>query len=95
MPLRYAYNGFVELAERAKKARRLRADFVPEDLVLLLMANAGVISATGDNAPDAWERVVAYLIQAFSASHAEPLPEPPRPTAIYRAMLRTSSKDTD
>lgn len=84
----HAYNGFVELADRAKQAGKLRADFVPEDLVLLLMANAGVISATGDNAPEAWERVVAYLIQAFSAEHTDPLPQPPRPTALYRAMLR-------
>ena len=36
-----------------QEAGRLRADFSSEDLVLLLMANAGVIAATGDAAPDA------------------------------------------
>jgi hypothetical protein len=33
--------GFVELTERAKSAGGLREDFVPEDLIMLLMANDG------------------------------------------------------
>ena len=37
-----AYQGFAELAGRAQSAGKLRADFVPEDLVSLLMANAGL-----------------------------------------------------
>jgi AcrR family transcriptional regulator len=86
-----AYFGLVKLIRRAKRAKRLRADFVPEDVVLLLMANAGVISATGGSAPDAWRRVVAYLIQSFRADGAEPLPAPPRPQAVYRAMLRAEA----
>jgi hypothetical protein len=40
---------------------------VPEDLVMLLMANAGVVNATGDAAPQTWRRLVAYLLQAFAA----------------------------
>jgi len=72
-----AYAGFCELTERARRTGRLRADFVPQDLALLLMANAGVISATGDTAPDAWRRVVGYFIQAIGADHAAPLPPPP------------------
>ena len=39
-----AYQGFAELAGRAQSAGKLRADFVPEDLVVLLMANAGVVA---------------------------------------------------
>jgi AcrR family transcriptional regulator len=83
-----AYRGFVELIDSAKDAGRLRADFVPEDLIMLLMANAGVITATGDAAPHTWKRLLAYMTQAFAADHTDPLPPPPAPTALYRAMIR-------
>jgi AcrR family transcriptional regulator len=82
-----AFRGFTELVDRAKAAGRLRGDFVTEDLAVLLMANAGVIAGTADAAPDTWRRFAAYMIQAFSADHTGPLPPPPTPTAIYRALL--------
>ncbi len=87
-----AYQGFAELVARAKDAGRLRPDFSTEDLVLLLMANAGVIVATADAAPDAWRHLVAYLTQAFAADHSDPLPPAPTGTALYRAMLRLSPR---
>jgi AcrR family transcriptional regulator len=83
-----AYRGFVELIDSAKDAGRLRADFVPEDLIMLLMANAGVITATGDAAPHTWKRLLAYMTQAFAAPAAQALPEPPGPRQMYRALLR-------
>jgi AcrR family transcriptional regulator len=83
-----AYRGMVRLMERAKAAGRLRPDFVAEDVVLVLMANAGVIAATGNAAPASWRRVVGYLLQAFGAEHAQPLPAPPSPRSVYRAMTR-------
>jgi AcrR family transcriptional regulator len=82
-----AYQRFVELIARAKAAGRLRQDFTPEDMPLLLMANAGVIAATGDAAPDAWRRLVGYLIQAFAVPEPAPLPPAPSPAAMYRAMI--------
>ena len=85
-----AHRGFTALIARAKDAGRLRADFSPEDLVLLLMANAGVVAATADAAPHAWRRLVAYMTQAFAADHAGPLPSAPTGAALYRAMLRCS-----
>ena len=91
-----AYRGFTELIVRAKDAGRLRPDFSPEDLVLLLMANAGVVAATAGAAPDAWRRLVAYMTQAFAADHAGPLPSAPTGRALYQAMLRltrTAEKD--
>ena len=88
-----AYDGWVELITRAKATGRLRADFVPEDLIVLLMANAGVIAATGDAAPDTWRRQLAYLLQAYAAP-GEPLPPPPEPRRLYRALLRLQPKDT-
>ncbi|HZL64037.1 MAG TPA: helix-turn-helix domain-containing protein [Thermoleophilia bacterium] len=88
-----SYAGFSELVARAKAAGRLRPDFSAEDLPLLLMANAGVVVATGDAAPGAWRRVVAYMTQAFAAGHTEPLPPPPDERAMYQAMLRLARKD--
>lgn len=66
---------------------------MPEDLVMLLMANAGVLGATGDAAPGTWRRLVAYLLQAFAAGSAGPLPDPPSPAQMYRALLRLQPKD--
>jgi AcrR family transcriptional regulator len=82
-----AYRAVVELIGRAKAAGRLRDDFTPEDLVLLYMATAGVISATEAHAPGAWRRVVAQMIQAYQAPARGALPEAPQPRALYRAML--------
>lgn len=85
-----AYHGVVRLIEGAKAAGSLRPDFTPEDLVLVHMANAGVVNATGDAAPDAWRRVVALMIQSFEAPARGPLPASPAPEAMYQAMLRAS-----
>ncbi|MFG3262000.1 TetR/AcrR family transcriptional regulator [Streptomyces bobili] len=83
-----AYEGMLELIGRAKATGRLREDFDSSDLVLLHMANAGVVNATGDAAPDAWRRVVALLVQSFETPARGPLPASPQHDALYRAMLR-------
>ncbi|MET7473661.1 helix-turn-helix domain-containing protein [Streptomyces sp. NPDC005648] len=85
-----AYEGMVRLIGRAKETGRLREDFDPSDLVLLHMANAGVVSSTGDAAPDAWRRVAALFTQSFEAPARGPLPASPRHEALYQAMLRTA-----
>jgi AcrR family transcriptional regulator len=83
-----AYEAMVQLIDRAKAAGRLREDFDPSDLVLIHMANAGVVNATGDAAPDAWRRVVALMIQSLEAPARGPLPDSPGHEALYKAMLR-------
>ena len=70
----------------------LREDFVAEDLMLLLMANAGVVAATNDAAPGSGARFVAYMLQAFASEAAKPLPPAPSPRRMYRAMMRVSSR---
>ncbi|MGI5196334.1 TetR/AcrR family transcriptional regulator [Streptomyces sp. CA-288835] len=85
-----AYEAMVELIDRAKATGRLREDFDPSDLVLIHMANAGVVNATGDAAPDAWRRVVALMIQSLEAPARGPLPDSPEHDALYKAMLRAS-----
>lgn len=81
-----AYRGFLQLIRRAKKTGQLRPDFTSQDLVILLMANAGVIAATRTAAPGTWERLVGYMLQAFTAPQPATLPPPPDPGALARAM---------
>lgn len=80
--------GLTELLQRAKATGRLRDDFAHQDVPLILMANAGVVTATRHAAPDAWRRLVGYLIQAFAAEAAQPLPAAPTKTQIYRVLMR-------
>ncbi|MFC4999474.1 TetR/AcrR family transcriptional regulator [Dactylosporangium cerinum] len=83
-----SFADFLVVVERAKAAGRLRADFVAEDMVMFLMANAGVLTATADAAPETSRRLVAYFLQACAATTAEPLPPQAAPRRMYRAMLR-------
>ncbi|RIV31298.1 TetR/AcrR family transcriptional regulator [Micromonospora radicis] len=90
-----AYADFTALVERAKNAGRLRADFATEDMPMFLMANAGVLTATADAAPETWRRLVGYLLQACAAPGTEPLPAPPTPRQMYRALLRSTRRQHD
>jgi AcrR family transcriptional regulator len=67
-----------KVVERAKAERKLRADFVIEDLVLvlLLIANAGVGTATRHFAPRAGPRFATLMLDAFRMEGASPLPSP-------------------
>ncbi|MEV6900328.1 helix-turn-helix domain-containing protein [Amycolatopsis sp. NPDC051372] len=82
-----AYQNFLRLIESAKATGKLRPDFADQDMVVLLMANAGVVTAAGATAPDSSARLVAYLIQAFTAPQPATLPPPPDPDALAHAML--------
>lgn len=81
-----------ELLDRAKATGRLRPDFAHQDVLLILMANAGVVTATRDAAPEAWQRLVGFLLQSFAAEAAQPLPDPPTPRQMYRALLRSTGE---
>jgi AcrR family transcriptional regulator len=85
-----AFDRLTELIRRAQAQGGLRADFVPEDVVLLLMANAGVLRATRHAALDAWRRFVGLMLDGLRAEGAHPLPPPPTRAQTYRAMLRVS-----
>jgi AcrR family transcriptional regulator len=64
-----AMGNITELVRRAQENGDLRADFSPSDLALLVQASDS-LSATS---PAAARRLVAYLLQSFSARTA-PLP---------------------
>jgi AcrR family transcriptional regulator len=86
-----AFDAMAQLVDRAKAAGCLRPDFSHQDVAILLMANAGVVAATGHAAPDAWRRLVGYMLQAFAApttgAHSPDLPPAPTPAAMHRAMV--------
>ncbi|MEI5098097.1 helix-turn-helix domain-containing protein [Streptomyces sp. PmtG] len=68
-----------ELAQRAKRAGRLRPDFVLDDLLLMLMGNCGIRTASPATQVVASRRFAAYVIQAFEARpEPAPLPTPAR-----------------
>lgn len=71
-----AEEAFAELVDRAKATGRLRPDFTTDDLVLVLMANNGLVTDSVDEAVAASRRLVAYFVQAFQAR--APLPPPVR-----------------
>ena len=66
-----ALDDLEQLIRRAQNQGDLRSDFVSSDLPMLLFANAGVVSATRDNAPDTWQRFTAYMIDAFRAEYLQ------------------------
>ncbi|WP_223693255.1 TetR/AcrR family transcriptional regulator [Leifsonia poae] len=70
------------LCRRAQDAGALRADFVLDDVVLVLMAGRGVTAATADARLAASHRFSALAIEAFRASASSaPLPPPARVAA--------------
>jgi AcrR family transcriptional regulator len=81
-----AYRDFAAIARRAQASGALRADFVPEDLVLLLMANAGLVGRTAEAAPDAWRRFTDLALDGLRGAAATPAAPPPSRRAVQRAM---------
>ena len=88
-----AYTYLIQLIARAKAAGRLRQDFAHQDLLMLLMANAGVVAVTTDTLPDAWRRPVAYMLQAFDAANTVELPPAPKGAQLSAAMTRSCADD--
>jgi hypothetical protein len=82
------YEATVTMIERAKAQGTLRQDFVPEDLVLLLMANAGVVQAAGEAAPAAWQRFVGLALDGCRSEGASDIPAPSTPRQMLLAMAR-------
>jgi AcrR family transcriptional regulator len=83
-----AYDTLVCIAQRAMDDGSLRADFEPQDLGLLLMANAGLVHRTCEAAPGAWRRFVDFALDGFRATAGSPASPPPSRAAMRRAMTR-------
>lgn len=78
------------IIDRSRATGHLREDFASEDLILVLIANAAVVAATGDAAPEGWKRLVGHFLRGFATPGAPLPPVPPAPTseALYEAMGR-------
>ncbi|GAA4972755.1 hypothetical protein HD597_007047 [Nonomuraea thailandensis] len=63
-------------------------------MVVLLMANAGVVAATADAAPKTWRRLVGQMLRAWATPGAAlpPMEPAPAPTALFRAMVRLTRR---
>lgn len=81
------------LMERAQAEGSLRADVVVADVVVMLMANAGVLRTTSTAAPDAWRRFAALMVDAFRAGPGGRLPPAPPTQELRRSIaLLTGSR---
>ncbi|UZI29691.1 TetR/AcrR family transcriptional regulator [Streptomyces sp. VB1] len=63
-----AEQGLALLVRRAQEAGALRPDFDVSDVVLVLLANSGVVNGTGPEAAAASRRLVGYLLESFRAT---------------------------
>jgi AcrR family transcriptional regulator len=73
-PLRgRAFANLNRLIDNAKTSGNLRADFSHPDVVLVLMATAGLVERTASGAPEAWRRHLTYLLDGLRAPGHTPL----------------------
>jgi len=82
-----------EVIARAQQDGSLRSDIGVGDVVVMLLANAGVLEATREHAPEAWRRFAALMIDAFRAGTHGPLP-PPTPADELRSSIAMLTGDT-
>ena len=87
-----ALEGLTRLIDRAQASGDLRADFRHEDVVVLLMANAGLLERTVGTAPTAWRRHLGYFLDGLR-THVEPTSTPaPTRQEILRAMDASAAR---
>ncbi|MGX6600718.1 TetR/AcrR family transcriptional regulator [Micromonosporaceae bacterium Da 78-11] len=74
------------LIARAQATGELRLDFTPQDFILILMANDGLVRRTAEHAPDSWRRQLALTVDGLHRSAATEAPPAPPESAIAAAM---------
>ncbi|GIF72376.1 TetR/AcrR family transcriptional regulator [Asanoa siamensis] len=72
-----AFDYLTALIDRARTAGAIRAEVDHADVVLILMANAGLVERTATSAPDAWRRHLAYVLDGL-----RPTSVPTRPPQV-------------
>lgn len=89
-----AYNGFAALIDRAKACGALRADFSPEDLILLTMAIAGIARYMGPTAPAAADRFIALALDGLRAEAPTPAPAAISPRTMISRLREAARAST-
>jgi AcrR family transcriptional regulator len=87
-----AFHGLVEVIERAKAAGALRTDATPEDIVVILQANAGLVTRAHGAAGQASRRLIHLLLDGLRANAAMPGPTAPSPQRMRMAMREHSRR---
>jgi hypothetical protein len=82
------YYAQLDLIQQAQEQGDLRSDFVPEDVILILLAVGGVTSATAKTTPEAWRRIFAMIAASLRAEGADELPAPPSADDLLAALVR-------
>lgn len=88
----HAFNGLVDVIDRTKTAGALRADTTPEDIVVILQANAGLVSRSHRAASEASRRLIHLLIDGLRAGAATPGAVAPSPRRMLAAMRANSRR---
>jgi AcrR family transcriptional regulator len=87
-----AYDGLVRLVARAHAAGVLRADFTDRDVVLLLMANAGLVERAHGITDEASARLIALLLDGLRATAATAGPAGPSAAQVRAAMRHNGQR---
>jgi AcrR family transcriptional regulator len=87
-----AYDGVVQLIGRAQEAGVLRADFTDQDVVLLLMANAGLVERAHGVTEEASARLTALLLDGLRAQAATAGPAAPSARRVVAAMQHNGQR---
>lgn len=82
------YVAIGRVIERAVGAGVVRADLRAADVAVLLVANAGLIRRTADDAPGASARLVAMWLAGATADDTHTAPPAPTEQEISLALLR-------
>ncbi|MFG2684018.1 TetR/AcrR family transcriptional regulator [Streptomyces sp. NPDC048392] len=81
------------LIQRARAAGRLREDFDPADITLLLLAVSGLAGQPPETALPAARRLLTYLFQSFQAHPpSRPGPLPPAPPMDLSGLHRPAGR---
>jgi len=81
----------VDLIHRAQAGGQLRADLQVEDVLVLMMANAGVTQSAGEAGPAIMRRFLSLVLDGCRARGAESLPNMPAPDQVFRAARDSPS----
>jgi AcrR family transcriptional regulator len=88
--------GLAALVGKARAAGVLRPDFQPEDVIPLLMANAGLVERVGATAPTVWRRQLGYTLAGLrkgAAPAGHPAQPAPDRAGIQRAMVALAERN--
>jgi AcrR family transcriptional regulator len=84
---------FARLARRARDSGQLRPDFVPQDILVLLIANAGLVHRTAQSAPNAWDRFTDLALDGLRApAHPRHIAHPPT-RQLMRQVMQNRGQD--